>query len=129
MWARPIQALYSIDGQTVGVAIRTIAIVAHADLLDTAPAPPAAIASVVAVAPQQDAPDLTARITYSEAVSDGRLLWTFETPHDVPIPTERIVTDIGAAAASVRERAHRRCRVASQRSRARRSFSPASAEP
>ena len=33
VWSRPIQALYSIDGQTVGVAIRTIAIVARAELL------------------------------------------------------------------------------------------------
>ena len=30
VWSRPIQALFSIDGQTVGVAIRTIAIVARA---------------------------------------------------------------------------------------------------
>ena len=95
VWSRPIQALYSIDGQTVGVAIRTIAIVAHAELLHSAPVPVPATASVIAVAPQKDAPDLTARITYSEAVSDGRLLWTFETTHDIPIPPEEIVTDVG----------------------------------
>ena len=95
VWSRPIQALYSIEGQTVGVAIRTIAIVAHAELLHSAPVPVPATASVIAVAPQKDAPDLTARITYSEAVSDGRLLWTFETTHDIDIPPEEIVTDVG----------------------------------
>jgi hypothetical protein len=96
VWARPIQALFSIDGQTVGVAIRTIAVVARADLLGAAPAVAKPTASVIAVVPRKDAPDLTARITYSDAVSDGRLLWTFETTHDLPIPPEEVVTDVGS---------------------------------
>ena len=53
-------------------------------------------ANVIAIAPQKDAPDLTARITYSEAVSDGRLLWTFETTHGIDLPTTEIVTDVGS---------------------------------
>jgi hypothetical protein len=96
VWSRPIQALYSVDGQTIGVAIRTIAVVARAELLHAAPVAVAPSANVIAVAPQKDAPDLTARITYSEAVSDGRLLWTFETTHGIPVPAEEIITDVGS---------------------------------
>ena len=96
VWSRPIQALYSIDGQTVGVAIRTIAIVARTELLGTVKPAAVPAANVIAIAPQKDAPDLTARITYSEAVSDGRLLWTFETTHGIDIPTTEIVTDVGS---------------------------------
>ena len=48
-----------------------------------------AAANVIAIAPQKEAPDLTARITYSEAVSDGRLLWTFETTHGIDLPDRR----------------------------------------
>jgi hypothetical protein len=95
VWSRPIQALYSVDGQTIGVAIRTIAVVARAELLSTAPPVATPIAKVIAVAPQKEAPDLTARITYSEAVSDGRLLWTFETTHGIAVPSEEIITDVG----------------------------------
>jgi hypothetical protein len=97
VWSRPIQALFSIDGQTVGVAIRTIAVVGRAELLGTVPAAePPAEANVIAIAPQEDAPDLTARITYSEAVSDGRLLWTFETTHGLDLPATEVVTDVGS---------------------------------
>jgi hypothetical protein len=96
VWSRPIQALYSIDGQTVGVAIRTIAIVARAELLGSVAPAAVSPANVIAIAPQKDAPDLTARITYSEAVSDGRLLWTFETTHGIDIPDSEIVTDVGS---------------------------------
>ena len=96
VWSRPIQALFSIDGQTVGVAIRTIAIVARTELLGTVKPAAVPAANVIAIAPQKDAPDLTARITYSAAVSDGRLLWTFETTHGIDIPTTEIVTDVGS---------------------------------
>ncbi len=96
VWARPIQALFSVDGQTMGMAIRSIAIVARGELLGIAPTAPAPPATVVTVAPQRDAADLTVRILHGESASGGRLLWTFETTVGVDVPDESVATDIGS---------------------------------
>ena len=47
VWSRPIQALFSVDGQTMGMAMRSIAIVARAELLGVLPAPPEPAANVI----------------------------------------------------------------------------------
>lgn len=96
VWSRPIQALFSVDGQTMGMAVRSVAIVSHAELLHHAPPAPPAPAAVVTVAPQTDAADITVRILHGESTSDGRLLWTFETTAGVDVPDEPIATDIGS---------------------------------
>ena len=96
VWSRSIQALFSVDGQTMGMAVRSVAIVARAELLGVLPAPPEPAANVMTVAPQRDAADLTVRILRGESPTDGRLLWTFETTLGVDVPDEPVATDIGA---------------------------------
>jgi hypothetical protein len=96
VWSRSVQALFSVDGQTMGMAVRSVAIVARAELLGVLPAPPEPVANVMTVAPQRDAADLTVRILRGESPTDGRLLWTFETTLGVDVPDEPVATDIGA---------------------------------
>jgi hypothetical protein len=93
VWSRPIQALYSIEGQTVGVAIRTIAIVAHAELSTRRRRLCPATASVIAVAPQKGAPDLRASRTAKRSPTGVCCGRSDDARH--PIPPEEIVTDVG----------------------------------
>ncbi len=98
VWSRSIQALFSVDGQTMGMAVRSVAIVARRELLGVVPesGPDAERASVVGVAPQRDAADLTVRIVHGESTSGGRLLWTFESTVGVVVPDAPIASDIGS---------------------------------
>ena len=101
--ARTIQVLYSVDGHTMGIAARSIAVVqpstptlaatAASQPPPSVAAPPLAAppspADQLQLVPDGDAPDLTVRIT---AAADGRLAWTFESGFaDIDVPDAPIV--------------------------------------
>lgn len=95
--ARAIQAMFSVDGQTIGFAVRAVAVVAHESQLSPAAAHPVPESLTISVPSEMEAPDLTIRIVTGKAGAEGRLLWTFETAVDlgVAVPFEPLVTDIG----------------------------------
>jgi hypothetical protein len=95
VWSGAIQALFSVDGQTMGMAVRSIAVVGSAELLGTATPPAQDPTTVVGVPTEPNPADLTVRILLADSESEGRLLWTFENAHGFPVPDERVVTDIG----------------------------------
>jgi hypothetical protein len=93
--ARAIQALYSVDGQTMGFAVRPVAVVRSEDLVAET-APPASVPSGIAVPTDATPPDLTVRIQLADSEGEGRLLWTLDTPYgDIDLPDAPLVTDIG----------------------------------
>lgn len=95
--AGTIQAMFSVEGQTMGLAVRSVAVVATEDLLAGAPVSPQEAGADITVPTARIAPDLTIRILFGESESDGRLLWTFESPHDgIGLPDAPVGTDIGA---------------------------------
>jgi hypothetical protein len=93
--ARTLQALYEIDGQTIGLAYRSIAVVRDPALLAQAPAATTEPGFDMAVPEGEAAPDLTVRIVRGEEEQAGRLLWTFSTRHEIEVPHEEVVRDIG----------------------------------
>jgi hypothetical protein len=94
--ARAIQAMFSVDGQTIGFAVRPVAVVASESQLGSV-AHPVAEAVTVSVPSEMEPPDLTIRIVTGKAGAEGRLLWTFETHAGLglSVPDEPLVTDIG----------------------------------
>lgn len=93
---RIIQAMYSVDGQTMGVAFRPITVVKQADLLDALSAKPAEPGIDFSIPTDRTAPDLTLRIL-QDVDRQGGLLWTFESPHQgLDLPDEPIKTNIGS---------------------------------
>lgn len=93
--ARAIQAIFSVDGQTIGFAVRPVAVVASEALLGAPAVEPSGEPVTMAVPSQADAPDLTIRVVMGTGGAEGRLLWTFETPHRVGVPDGPVATDIG----------------------------------
>ncbi|HET7738809.1 MAG TPA: CHAT domain-containing protein, partial [Tepidiformaceae bacterium] len=94
---RVIQALFSVDGQTMGMAVRAIAVVQSATLTLPPPASPADGSVDIAIPTDPHPPDLTDRIQHADSQSGGRLLWTFDSPHGgLEIPDAPVVTDIGS---------------------------------
>lgn len=88
-----LKATYSIGGQTVGLAVRPIAVLQSA-AVSAPPAPVVKPGTVYPLPPGWKPPDLTVNILKGE--SRGRLLWTFETPHEgIALPTEKQTSDIG----------------------------------
>jgi hypothetical protein len=95
--ARFIQAMYSVGGQTMGMAVRSVAVVRTEDLVPEARVPAQAPGTDLTIPLEREAADLTVRIIRGQSESDGRLLWTFETPHrDIGLPDAPITFDIGA---------------------------------
>jgi hypothetical protein len=95
--ARFIQAMYSIGGQTMGMAVRSVAVAKNQDLIPEARVSPQAPGTDISIPMERVPPDLTVRIIRGQSESDGRLLWTFETPHhDIHLPDAPIPSDIGA---------------------------------
>ncbi|MBA3552863.1 MAG: CHAT domain-containing protein [Actinobacteria bacterium] len=94
---RPLRAIYSVEGQTIGMAERIVAVVAdRAAATDIAPREQDA-GTDIAIPTAETAPDLTVRIELTDE-SSGRLLWTFDSPHpDVKalFPDQAVSTDIG----------------------------------
>jgi hypothetical protein len=93
--ARSIKATYSTAGQTMGFAVRPIAVVRDAVLLATTSGPAPGPALDIALVTEWEPPDLTVRIHRGKQEQTGRLLWTFESPHDVELPDAELDTDIG----------------------------------
>jgi hypothetical protein len=94
---RGIRAIFSVDGQTIGMAVRSVAVVRTAELARTALELPAEGGVDIEVPAQPSAPDLTVRIVHGVSESDGRLLWTFETSDPtIDVPDGPVGGDIGA---------------------------------
>jgi nucleoid DNA-binding protein len=88
-----IQATFSVEGQTIGLAVRYIAVVRE---LAAAPeAPPAASGVTMSIPSAETAPDLTIQITQWGGESGGRLHFSVKTPHPIPIPKVE-ESDIGS---------------------------------
>ena len=92
---RAIQAMYSVDGQTIGMAVRSVAVVRTPDLVAAVEEKPQEGGVDISIPSEETAPDLTVRILQSHSESAGRLLWTFESPHRIPAPDAPVVADIG----------------------------------
>ena len=96
--AEPIRAeqlvvYYAIGGQTVGRAVRAVAVIQSDALRDQAPALPAPPGLHIAKPSQPEPVDLEVRIEYSE--HRHRLNWTFESRHPLDLPDTLPPTDIG----------------------------------
>src|SRR5690606_8992329 len=88
-----IQAIYSVSGQSMGFAVRPVAVVANPSVVATPPDVDAEGATV-SVPMDEPAADLTVRIQMGH--DPGTLLWTFDTPHrGIAIPDEPVTTSIG----------------------------------
>jgi hypothetical protein len=94
--ARTLQVFYELGGQTIGMAVRPVAVVRTPDLLagTEKPAfPPGVDLAIPADAPP---PDLEIRILLDPNHA-GRLLWTFNTHHrGIALPDQGLPTEIGA---------------------------------
>ena len=91
-----VQAVYSVNGHTMGLAVRPVAVVRTAVPASETPQP--VILEGVEIALPLDAPaaDLTVRIQKAASQSGGKLMWTFDTPHaGLRLPDEPVITDIG----------------------------------
>jgi CHAT domain len=94
---RGIRAIFSVDGQTIGMAVRSVAVAETPELARTALELPAEGGVDIEVPAQPSAPDLTVRIVHGVSESDGRLLWTFETSDPtIDVPDGPVGGDIGA---------------------------------
>jgi hypothetical protein len=93
---RGVRAIFSVDGQTIGMAVRSVAVAATAETARTAQELPAEGGVDIQVPALPSAPDLTVRIVHGVSESDGRLLWTFETADpSIPVPDGPVGGDIG----------------------------------
>jgi hypothetical protein len=94
VWARTITAVYSIEGHTIGVATRSVAIVQSEEHLRNAPHETQDSSATFSIPTDATPPDLTVTITRGK--SSGRLLWTLDTPwKEVQIPVDPLVADVG----------------------------------
>ena len=92
---RAVRAIYSIDGQTVGMAFRPIAVVKDAVLLSEKKAAGIERGVDISIPTDLTKPDLTVQIFIDQEIP-GKLLWTFETPYtDIPTPKEACKSFIG----------------------------------
>ena len=88
-WRGRIEIEYSQDGLLVGTAWRELVVSPQAP----ADAPPSTSGGEVAVELDHSVPiDLTVSISRGEA--DGTFLWTFTTPHPVPLPDHQVITHL-----------------------------------
>jgi len=91
---RSISATYEVDGQTIGIAERFLAVVRDAGLLATTSISSQYPGIVDAFPSGEEAADLTVCIYKSKTVR-GRLLWTFGTPHaGLPVPSTYATKDL-----------------------------------
>jgi hypothetical protein len=94
--ARAIRAIYSVDAQTIGMAFRSLLVAREPSLVPAAAGEPQEADIDLSIPTAWPAPDLTVRILRSESESDGRLLWTFETPHGgIALTKDPVDSDIG----------------------------------
>ena len=88
-----IEATFSVEGQVIGLAVRILRVNGPGLAVAVGGA---AAGVTMTVPPAESAPDITIKIRRWESSSGGRLRWSVETPHDVPIP-ETSESDIGDA--------------------------------
>jgi len=91
--AAMVQVQYSIDGQVVGLGVRSLAVLGHADLAGQEPVPPQDPGVNLTVPTGAVPADLTVTIKLGE--QPGRLLWTFQSPHPLDLPDAPVPGDIG----------------------------------
>jgi biopolymer transport protein ExbB/TolQ len=93
IWSRTIQAIYSIDGQTIGVAIRSIAVARSPDVAEQPKPHPEDPGTTIAIPSNVVGPDLEVRILFGK--DPGRLLFSLMTPFkSVPLPDQPLVVTI-----------------------------------
>ena len=94
--ASSIRAMYSIDGNPIGLAIRSVAIVRTKELIAAAPTPAPAPGVDLALPSGQVAPDLTVRIERAGPGSGGRLLFQMlAADPSIDTPDAALPVDIG----------------------------------
>ncbi len=94
VWSRSIQAIYLVDGHTIGVAIRSVAIVRSKQYLDQATTLAQDSSTTFSIPTDTVAPDLTVSIVHGE--SEGRLRWTLATPwKDIAVPDAPMLVVVG----------------------------------
>jgi hypothetical protein len=94
--ATSIRAMYSIDGNPIGLAVRSVAVVRSAGLLATAPTPPPAEGVDLSLPAGQVAPDLTVRIERADSQASGALLvQLLAADSSIDMPDAPIPIDIG----------------------------------
>jgi chaperonin GroEL len=86
---RKVQATYSVGGQTIGFASRSVLIMRSADGVAVIPNPDPPSGMAVSLPTGQIAADLTVHIMSAGDGNDGNFVWTFESPHrGVTLPTK-----------------------------------------
>lgn len=91
--ARSLQATYTVDGQTLGLAVLSLAVVVDPALAPARPRPVRAGDFPTQTA--GEAADLTVNITWGKEEDTGRLMWTLESPHPIDLPSEALPVRIG----------------------------------
>ncbi len=93
--ARTLQAFYEVEGQTIGLAVRPVAVVRSPELVAGAPKPAGSAGVALALPTDMAAADLEIRILLDRD-HPGRLLWTFTSPHTaVALADKALTTEIG----------------------------------
>lgn len=97
--ATSVRAMFSIAGQPIGLAVRSVAIVREAALLASAsPGTPQAPGVDLSLPGGQVAPDLTIRIERAESQASGRLLLQLLAADlSIDLPDAPLVIDIGTS--------------------------------
>ncbi|HEX3048730.1 MAG TPA: CHAT domain-containing protein [Bacillota bacterium] len=90
-----IKALYSIEGQMIGFAFRSIAVVQTANLISTIPVTGQERGQDLNIPVNTIAPDLTLSIT--KGVMESQFKFTLTAPPDIPLPGEIAPVTIGKA--------------------------------
>ena len=93
LWPATIQAIFSTEGQTMGMALRAVVVVARAELLGATPVAPAQPTGTIRPPTDEHPADLTVHILKGHRA--GELLWTFESPHPLDCPDAPVETDVG----------------------------------
>lgn len=91
-----IKAMYSVDGQPLGFAVRYVTIVPGTALLPGQTLTASGENLSIPAAPTPA--DLTV-LVLKDRDSDRRLAWIFDSPHGLDLPDQAVFTDIGAAPA------------------------------
>jgi hypothetical protein len=90
--SRRVKAMYSVDGQPVGFAVRYVTVTRS-----MRPAPeltPTAGGENLSIPSAPTPADLTVAVDRKPG-SDRELVWLFQSPHDIDLPAGIVVTDIG----------------------------------
>lgn len=95
MLPKKIRATYAVDGQIIGDAVRSLAVVPSEAQIPQARVEAQEPDTDIAMPVEATAPDLTIVIRIGE--SERRLLWTFESPHrGIGIPDIPLEVNIGS---------------------------------